>query len=342
MSSKLIRRRPILRAALAAPAILTTWRQAQAQEDGPLIVMVLPRGERATEEGFRDYFQRRGLPVRIDVQQTEGGDRIPEIIQHIRDVDADLVYTWGTPTTSAVAGPWDAADPSQYITDRPVVFCTVTDAVASGIVRTAAAPGRSVTGTSHIPPLDVQLNTMTAYADVRKVACIFNGLERNSEITVEALRPLLAERDIDFDARAVPLAADGRPDIEAVPGLVRQVSAAGADFLYIGPDTFVAFTARDPLTETALNVRLPTFAVTETIVRQSHALIGLFSAGLSVGRFTAFKAEQILFEGRDPATIPVETLQRFSLLINMPVARAIEAYPPLTLLDLAEIVDEGG
>src|SRR3546814_2015881 len=76
---------------------------------------------------------------------------------------------------------------------------------------------------------------------------------------------------------------------------------------------------------------------TESIVRRSDALVGLFSTAVNVGRFAAFKAEQILVGGQSPAQIPIETLRRFSLLINMPVAHAIQVYPPISLLNLAEV-----
>lgn len=322
-------------AAAAAPMHL-----ALAQSGPYRVCFVLPGDEQQTEMGFRDYFERRS--IEIDYQRPTADEEAEDpqlaVNRAIRRLRPDLVYTWGTPTTLSVVGTYDGAYPERHITDLPVVFCTVTDPVGSRIVRDLERPGRNVTGVSHIPPLPVQINTLRAYRPVERLAVIYNPLETNSVLTVERLERLTAELGIALIAERVPLGIDGRPDGSVIPDLVADVAARGAEFLYIGPDTFVAVTSRDVLTQAALDHRLPTFSATESIVRRSQALFGLFSSSLSVGRFCATKAEEILVHGRDPAEIPIETLRRFSLLINMPVALQLEVYPPLDLLNLAEIV----
>jgi putative ABC transport system substrate-binding protein len=304
------------------------------------IAMVLPRGLDAPAQGFVDYLDRRGIGADyLMLDLREPGMTVAAAVARIRRDLPDLVYTWGTPTTLGVVGRWDAADPSPYIRDIPVVFTTVSAPQASGVVESLERPGRNVTGVSHIPPLETQVNTVTAYRrDVRRLGVVYNPAEPNSRLNVRALGAYLTGVGMGLDARPVPPGSDGEPDGAAIPRLVADLAADGADFLYIGPDTFVAVHNRDPLTLAALRARLPSFAATESIVRRSHALVGLFSSALGVGRFAGFKAEQILAEGRPPGAIPVETLRRFSLLINMRVARRIEAYPPLSLLNLAEIV----
>ncbi len=54
--------------------------------------------------------------------------------------------------------------------------------------------------------------------------------------------------------------------------------------------------------------------------------------------FSAFKAAQILREGRAPETIPVETLTRLSFLIRMETARLLGSFPPVGPLRVAEAV----
>jgi putative ABC transport system substrate-binding protein len=39
-----------------------------------------------------------------------------------------------------------------------------------------------------------------------------------------------------------------------------------------------------------------------------------------------------------PAAIPIETLARFSYLVNMPVAAQLDLYPPLKVLNYAELL----
>ena len=58
----------------------------------------------------------------------------------------------------------------------------------------------------------------------------------------------------------------------------------------------------------------------------------------SIGQFTAYKAEQILVNKVPPATIPIETLTRFSLQVRMDVAEALKLPPPLPMFNYAELI----
>ncbi|MBK8115376.1 MAG: hypothetical protein IPK44_13020 [Candidatus Accumulibacter sp.] len=57
-----------------------------------------------------------------------------------------------------------------------------------------------------------------------------------------------------------------------------------------------------------------------------------------IGRFTARLALRILQDGARPVELPVELPRQFSYLINLRAAHRLGRYPPLPLLDIAEIV----
>ena len=83
------------------------------------------RGETKVEEGFRAHFAEAGVPLDITVRSL-GRDvsRLPSVIEEIRRVEPDLVYTWGTSVTLGIAGrdPGLAEGPDDYppmILDRP-------------------------------------------------------------------------------------------------------------------------------------------------------------------------------------------------------------------------------
>ena len=333
-------RRRFLTLAAAAPFALPAAARA-ATDKTFRITMVLGRGESDNEFGFKDYLARRGLKVEYTIRNT-GGDtaKLPEIIREIRDTRPDLIYSWGTPQTRGLVGPHDAADPAKYITDIPVVFTFVAAPVDAKIVPDLARPGRNVTGTVHIAPIAVQLNTIQAYRPIRRLGIVYNPKERNSILTLEGLRAEAPGRGLELLEEPVPLDNAGEPIGGAVPELIARLARRGAEMLYIGPDTFIAFHNRATVAAEALRHRLPTFSVTELIVRTDKAMLALASSSYGIGRFTAFKAAQILLEGKAPAEIPVETLKRFSVLINMQAARELEFYPPIGLLNFAEIVGQ--
>jgi putative ABC transport system substrate-binding protein len=178
---------------------------------------------------------------------------------------------------------------------------------------------------------------MAAYRAYRHVAAPFNPLEQNSVIVVREMGEILRARGGELLPLPMPLRDDGRPNPAAIPALVGEARAAGVDWLYIPPDSFLN-EHRALLTGSALAEGLPSFSASERFVAFADGLAGLVSRYYSVGAFTAFKAEQILAQGRAPDTIPVETLTRFSYLIRMDTARMLRVFPPVGLLRIAEPV----
>ncbi|MFC4160077.1 ABC transporter substrate-binding protein [Chitinimonas lacunae] len=303
------------------------------------IAMVLPRDEQPTEQAFRDYLRKNGVDTEVSVLRYSGKrEDAPALIQQLRQLRPDLIYTWGTPTTLAVAGTYDDAEPDRHIRDIPIVFTEVTDPLGTRLVPSLEQPRRNLTGVSHVAPLTVQLNTIRAYRPFKRLGYLTNPAEPNSLLVRDALQRLAPSLQFELVEETVPL-RDGSPDPSALPLLVRRIAEQRVDFLYIGPSTFLAFTHRDAVTQAALDIRLPTFCATESIVRQAKCLFGLFSNGANVGRFAAYKAREILLERKPAGSVPAQTLQRFSLIINMPVAQQLDLYPPLGLLNVAEVVN---
>jgi putative ABC transport system substrate-binding protein len=260
---------------------------------------------------------------------------VPGFIAEARALKADLIYTWGTPVTLAVAGRYD--DPVKPVTDIPVVFTMVSSPIGAGIVKTLVSSGRNLTGACHVVPIAQQMTAIRTYRRFDRLAAIYNPAEANSLPNMKELRAVAAQERLQLVERPVPLDANGQPIAAALPDMVRQLVADGVQLLYIGPDSFLAANRRI-LTEAALANRLPTYSATEFALREGKALFGLVSGYEAVGRLTAHKAAQILVEGRAPSSIPVETLARFSYLVNMSVAAELDLYPPLKVINYAELL----
>lgn len=332
---------PALSAVLLCMGLLN---QAIAQPASPAkytVAMVLPRDDQINvEAGFISYLERQNLAVRyLPVRFSGKAEDAAALRDRLRGLHPDLIYTWGTPTTLAVTGRHDQRGPETGIRDIPVVFTEVTDPVSSGVLATLERPGRNVTGVSHVAPLPVQINAIRMYRPLQKLGYLHNPAEPNSAIILERLKGLAASQGFEVIAVNLPLLGSGAPDPAQIPRLVREVAERKADFLYVGPITFLAYTHRDALTQAALEAHLPTFCATESIVRQSGCLFGLFSNGANIGRFAGSKAAQILAGQVPVEQIPAATLQRFSLLVNMRSVAALNLYPPLLLLNVAEVIN---
>lgn len=322
----------------AGPTLAAAPRALIARKRTARIFMILFRGPTPVERGFKDYFKSHGIEAEFierDVALDVG--KVPALVAEARALKADLIYTWGTPVTLAVVGKEKDVSPERHVTDIPVVFTMVASPENSGLVSTRKSSGRNLTGTSHVVPLDQQLSAMRAYRKFERVAVIFNPTEPNSVLNVKELRAAAPRSGFTLVERAVPLDSEGKPQPAALPGIVEALARQKVQVLYIGPDSFLA-THRQLLTEAALEQRLPSFSATESLLREGKALFGLVSGYENVGRLTAFKAAQILEQNIPPRDIPIETLARFSYLVNMSVAADIGQYPPLKVINFAEVI----
>lgn len=308
-------------------------------EDPFEIFMILYRGETEVEEGFRAYLADRGIHADLIVRSVERDrDLVPQFVAEAKEIQPDLVYTWGTTVTLGVLGAYDEIDPEHHITDIPVVFTMVSSPDGARIVPSLDSSDRNVTGVSHVVPLDTQIRAMRAYRPLTRLALLYNPDEEASVINLRELKQLGEELDFTVVEQPVPLDPNGEADPSTLPRLIAEAAAREPQFLYIGPDTFIGI-YRDLITNEAMKLKLPTFTGTELEIRHSNAMVGLVSGYFNVGRFTGFKAEQILLDGMDPAELPIGTLSRFTYLIKMPVVREVEIYPPMAVLDYAEIID---
>ena len=302
------------------------------------IVIVLPRPINITEMAMQERLQKKAINLRYTVLEYHPDRESHDSLNgRIRALKPDLIYTWGSPTTLAVAGPYDAPSTAPYIQDIPIVFNTVTDPIAIRLVPSLKHQKRNITGVIHIAPLLTQLNIMKAYRPFKHIGYIYNPLEINSVNFSESLKQLSHTYPFKYTSLALPV-INGKPSAAAIPGYIKQLVKAQVDILHLGPDTFISLENREMITEEALKNKLPTFSSVEEPVRTTKALFGLYTTTISAGRFTAFKIAQILQDKIPVNHIPIEALHDFTLLINMPVAQALNDYPPLPLLEIAETI----
>jgi putative ABC transport system substrate-binding protein len=110
------------------------------------------------------------------------------------------------------------------------------------------------------------------------------------------------------------------------------------DFIYhIGSSFTLAQAGR--ISQAANERGIPIFTTFEPAYRKGSILLGLTSPLSGIGQIGAYQAGQILFNGRKPGDLNSPTLSRHSVLINMNAARQLKAYPPMKLLQFAEITN---
>jgi putative tryptophan/tyrosine transport system substrate-binding protein len=339
-------RRHLLSAALAACAVCGTpaaWAQATSKAGNvpskPFRIYAITfRGMTNVEKGFEEYFASRKIPVQITWRDlNRDATRLPAYLDEIRATKPDLVYAWGTSVTLGVTGPFDAIVKGQHITDIPVVFTMVAAPVLAKITQDLKTSGRNLTGVTHVAPTEAQVQAMSSYRPFQTLGVLYTPSEKNSVVVLEELRRLGRERGFHTVERTFRLDAARKPMADGAGELVRELKEAGAQWLYLPPDSFLGTLAEGVIIPTAMEIGLPTFATTEQLM-QSGALSGLVSRYYNVGQFTAHKAAQILVDKQAPAAVPIETLKRFSFQVRMPAAQKLKLPPPLSMMGYAELI----
>ncbi|MBL8329508.1 MAG: ABC transporter substrate-binding protein [Rubrivivax sp.] len=296
------------------------------------------RGMTDVEKGFVDHFQSRKIPVQITFRDmNRDPSRLATFMEEIRATKPDLIYSWGTSVTLGLVGPHDGVVPGRHITDIPVVFTLVASPTLAKIVADTRGSGRNVTGVTHVGPTEAQIRAMSQYRAFQTLGVLYTPTERNSVVTIEEIRRLGREGGFHTVERTFRLDAQRQPSAEGAADLVRELKEAGAQWLYLPPDSFLGTLAESVVIPAAMAQGLPTFASTEQLM-QAGALSGLVSRYYNVGQFTAFKAEQILVGKVSPAVIPVEPLKRLSYQIRMSAAKKLNLPPPLPMLSYAELI----
>ncbi len=324
------------RARLLLPLLPTLARAAPPWR----IWLITYRGWTEVEQGFVEHFKSRGLAAEFTHRDIAlDPARLPAVVAEIRAARPDLVHCWGSPVTLGVAGPWQGVDPARYLTELPIVFSLVASPVGAGIAPSLASSGRNLTGVTHLPPVAAQLGVLSSYRGVRRIGALYSANEPNSRAVLDELGQAARARGVELLRR--PFASDGtgKPLADGAPGLLAELQRAGAEWLYLPPDSFLTTQLKGVVLPAAEALRLPSLASTEQQVA-AGALLGLVSRYRSVGQFAAYKAEQILREGRAPASLPIETLSRFALQLRMPLARRLKLLPPLALVHHAELLED--
>jgi putative ABC transport system substrate-binding protein len=308
---------------------------AFAQGKSYTVMLILFRGATPAEQGFMDYLNAH-LPVEFIVRDANG-DRstVKPFVAEAKRRHVDLIYTFGTSVTLDTVGAAGKVNPDLHVGDIPVVFNIVADPVGAGLASAFVATGRNVTGVSHLVPMADQLRAMQRFGNVRKLGVIYNAQEANSILAVEQLRQHAAQ--FQFELIEASLHSGQKPDTSEIAEAMRKLVDAKSDFIYLPSDS--SLIERAPTIVGLANAaRIPVISATEGPIRKDGALMGLVSNYSNAGAFAGYKAEQILLGKAAAGKIPIETLQRFTLVINMKSAIQLGVYPPLDLIKIAELL----
>ena len=197
----------------------------------------------------------------------------------------------------------------------PVVFSAVSDPVGAGLVDSLEAPGSNITGTSDALNVEAVIDLMlAANPDLKKLGLLYDQGQDASKSAIAAAKAYCETKGIETVEKTgttndeLALAADA-------------LIAAKVDAVFTPTDNTV-MTAELAIYEKFVDAKIPHYAGAD-----SFALNGAFCGYgvnyVTLGTSTADIAVDVLVNGAQPASTPVQIMSSGIATVNTEVASAI-------------------
>lgn len=265
-----------------------------------------------------------GRTVMIDARWPQGDrlDLMTESATELLGLKADVLVVVGA----------TAARAAKSVTPLvPIVFEVVVDPVATGLVVALERPGANATGSTTFDPL-------FAAKQIVLLKSVIPSLKRVAILGDAGAAPTLYEA-VENAARAVGIETLAL-NVERVPnpdfdGAFQSAKAKGAGAVVV-LSTPVTTPHRKRIAELAVTHTLPTLSP------RDHADAGgLLSYGTSFVEATKHSAAVVdkILKGARPADLPVETVSRHELVVNLGAARSLGVtIPAATLASASQVL----
>jgi len=305
--------------------------QAQQPKKTPLIgVLYTGSGISAAQvdgfrHGLRDLGYAEGKNITIEYRLAEGKlERLPDLAAELVRLKVDvIVAAGGTPAILAAKNATSAI---------PIVFPTVGDTVALGIVASLARPGGNITGlTIRVPEFSgKQLELLREVVPrARRVAVLGQEANTANALTFEEMQPVASAFGLELHHIKVQRSNDLEGAFSKMTGTVRATA------LLIQAASFFNDN-RKRMADLATRSRLPSIYDAKELA-EAGILMSYGADRSYLYRRAAIFVDKIL-KGAKPADLPVEQPKKFELVINLKTAKQIGLTIPPNVLARADRV----
>jgi putative ABC transport system substrate-binding protein len=279
----------------------------------------------AFTQALADLGWTDGLNARMELRWG-GGDinRIRALAQELVGLQPDIILANGTAATAAL---------QRETRTIPIVFASVTDPVATGLVERLNQPGGNITGFANFEAsvYGKWLELLSEIAPgLKRAAIMFNPDVSPVSFFVPSFET--AARSLKITLITAPVHSDA--EIEAAIIALGREPRGG---LVVAADAFMT-AHRALIISTAARNNVPTVYRFPFIVRDG----GLLSYGVDVVdifRRAAFYVDRIL-RGAKPSELPVQLPTKFEMAVNLKTAKALGlTVPPSIMLSADEVIE---
>jgi putative ABC transport system substrate-binding protein len=280
------------------------------------------RNYAAFRQGLRDLGYIEGQSVVIECRGSPGRERLMDLAKALVRLKPDVLVTDGSASTRAAM---------QATKTIPIVMGTVGDPLGSGFVTTLARPGGNVTG----------LTLVTAELNAKRLELIRELVPGNPRLGVLANPEGSGRMHVrDLEAATKPFKLTLRVvearDAEAIERAFGTLAQDRIGALVVLPDARF-FSERRRIVGLAARARLPAVYESKEFVEVG----GLVAYGPRI-RDNFYRAATLvdkILKGAKPASLPVEQLTTFELVLNLRTAKTLGlTIPPSVLARADELI----
>lgn len=274
--------------------------------------------------GLKQLGFEEGKQFVLTIRDTKGNAKAAEeAARNLEQEKVDLLYTTQTSVTLAA---------KRATADIPFVFCVGADPVDLGLVVSFAKPGGRLTGVFY-RDTDLTAKRLEILKEIipklRRVVTFYNPGNPVASEPAKLVRETAGQMGIRVVERHVA-------SVEELRAGVQSLKAGEVDAYFEAQEAIVAVHAQLSI-DTARAKRLPTMFTNDNSVIQG----GLASYSVSrqeIGRLSAKYVQRVL-TGVKPKDLPVQGVDKISLVINLKTAKQIGlTIPPSVLYQADKII----
>ncbi|MBQ0051656.1 MAG: ABC transporter substrate-binding protein [Treponema sp.] len=310
----------IMAAVMALSAVLlATGCKEKSAGNGKIKVGVIQLVEHpaldASYNGFKDALAEAGYVdgqnITIDYQNAQGEQANCVTIANklVNDKD-DLILAIATPAAQAVAN---------LTKEIPILVTAVTDPETAKLVKSNKMPETNVSGTSDLTPVAAQIKLLKQIVPTaKKVGLMFCSSEANSIFQINLAKEACAAEGLEFIEGSVSNSNEIQQVTQSLVGKV--------DAIYVPTDNMLAAGMAN-VAMVANEAKLPVICGEDGMVQSG----GLATFGINyyeLGKQTGRMAVEILKDGKKPAEMPIQYLEKCDLSVNKETAAKIGVTVP--------------
>lgn len=301
----------------------------ESQESTKLKVGIIQIVDNGAFEDMRNGFMARleelGYTedkIEFEYKNAQGDmTNLNSICQDMVNKEVDLIAAIATPAAQAIVN---------MESDIPIIFISLSNPVAAGVITEMETPDKNATGTSNAIPINEIFELSDKLTPgMETYGLIYNTGEVNSINTINNAKEYLDSRELKYVEVTVASSADVQ---QAALALVDKVDA-----IFV-PNDSVVQSAMAQVAEAAKEAGIPVYGSSAVMV-DSGAFATISIDDVQIGAISADMADKV-FKGSPISEIPAIVVSEFTTIINIKTAETIGIELSQKILDSAVLLDK--